>query len=158
MTDNTEKEIDVFNRAVEKYAPKLNDFLSMLQPLAEQEKEEISRCITSSPMDEADEDLIFNPPKRTEIEYIHGIGNDFLILVETLYYSGRHIDDRLIILSNDEEESRKQFLYLCVEIMHEKNFEFGKVPKESNIHDKNALAIFTHLSTAVALLNNPHYP
>ena len=153
MTNHSEMEINIFKNAVDRYAQELQDLLSILKPLAQQENAENDERITSSPMDETDEELIFNPQMGTEIEYIRGIGDDFLILVETLYYSGRHIDDRLIMLSNDAEERRKQFLSLCMEIMRDKNFEFGKEPKESNIHDKNAFAIYTHLSTAVALLH-----
>lgn len=94
-----------------------------------------------------------------EVEDDHGwiyenSGDDFKILVESLYHSGRSVQERLINLSSNPAERSKEFVSCCLDLMKAEGMAFGKPVKtyQTNVFSKSADSIFENISKAISLL------
>lgn len=155
VINHTDKEMEDFVRAVETNLPKLRELVVILLPLAEKEKSKKEGRIKSQLFQVIEGKAVFSPPKRPDIKYIFNNGNDFLIIVEVLCYCGRHIISREVNVSKNTEESKKEFICVCIDEMHRNNFEFGKEPEENNINidSKSSSAILKYLTLSLQLLS-----
>lgn len=151
--NHTDQEMADFMQILEQYKPKFMELLSILEPM-DQEEEDEGKLKIKSLFSESDEGTLFTPPVRPDLDLIFSNGDDFLMLVETLYYCGRHIQEHLVTLSQKPEEAKQELICVCIDQMHYDNFEFGKTPEESNINidSKSPSAILQHISTSLNLL------
>lgn len=147
----TDEEIDGFRAYIDPYIPKFKDLLAILKPLSEKEyKDEFEAKSLFS--DNFEKDLEEEPSPH--IEFIFNNGDDFLMLVETFYNSGRLVLERQVKLSKNPEESQREFISECIKVMKWKGFVAGKAPNKSsiNIHCKVPSSILRSLTKSLELL------
>lgn len=156
IINHTDKEISDFINAVNVHKPGFDRLLEILVPMAETEMQEFEAGITGRALFSTaiEDDSAFYPPERPDIEYIFYNGDDFLILVNTLFYCGRHISEHLVTLSKNRAERIKEFACLCLDEMERNAFAFGNTPRKSNIniHSKGPLTILDKLRRALDIL------
>ena len=83
-------------------------------------------------------------------------GDDFKILVESLFYSGRHVRERLANLANSPADRQKEFVTLCIEHLKREGMQFGSpvYSHQTNVSSKSADAIKDNINMAVSLLSS----
>lgn len=84
-------------------------------------------------------------------------GDDFIILVETLFYTARGVRAHQINLTSNPSERSMEFVTRCIDTMKGAGMLFGKPVdiSQTNVFSKSAEAIFENITTAVSLLPTP---
>lgn len=160
----TEEEIADFINHFNALKPILNQYISALdneiqRDMAEEESDKpaFERLMTAI-RDNRDKALRRQKGEVVADDY-HGIyensGDDFKILVESLYYSGRHVRERQINLAKNPEERHKEFVSCCIKHLKYEGMKFGKEVRvcQTNVFSKSASAIKKNISLAISLLS-----
>ena len=89
-----------------------------------------------------------------QMKLLSGCTDDEIIMLDTLYYTGRSISARELNLPKNPHEAKTDAVKLCIINMMRDNLEFGK-PKnrEINVWSKMASSIIKYVSEAMRVID-----
>ena len=127
---------------------KVIDFILTMQSLAVEEEAE-STCDVL--------EMLKKPSKK--MAYMLGCSNDEIIMLDTLYYTGRMINCEELRLPKNPHEAKVDAIKMCIINLEDDSLEFGKAHEEwqINIWSKSCKTLAKHISSAIAIIdwNNP---
>lgn len=121
------------------------DFIQTMQSLAVEEEVE-STCDVL--------EMLKKPSKK--MAYMLSCSNDEIIMLDTLYYTGRMINCEELRLPKNPYEARMDTMKMCIINLEDDSLEFGKAYEEwqINIWSKSCEALSKHVSSAVATIDS----
>ena len=139
----TLEEVSNYLEVFTQYKVEIDGFLSLL----EKEKE-----FTISFSDS--EFLSINEEISQVDKFLQDCASDLLILLNTLFYGGRAVNERSVQLSTSPIRKQEEFIHLCNEISKKDGLSFGTPPQEHqiNIKGKQPSALIAGISTSISIL------
>ena len=117
----TQGEVDELLGIYKRYQDKIDKFLSLLREDIDCNPEEASYAVS---LVEDFEDLLTQSEPSYQ-SFLRGCEPDMLILLETLYYVGRSINNREVRLATLHAQRLKEFVQLCKEHLKADSLSFG---------------------------------
>ena len=144
----TLEEVSNYLEVFTQYKVEIDGFLSLL----EKEKEEEFKGFTISFSDS--EFLSINEEISQVDKFLQDCASDLLILLNTLFYGGRAVNERSVQLSTSPIRKQEEFIHLCNEISKKDGLSFGTPPQEHqiNIKGKQPSALIAGISTSISIL------
>lgn len=139
--------IDGFMKIYEAIRPKV---LSLLEELRSSEKDVSNGKVWLSLSD-----IEYAEPGSDKLtRLLRSCTDDELIMLDTLYYTGRAIVSGGLTLPTDPQEARIDAVKLCILNMERDGLEFGKPKNDQiNIFEKSESAIIRYIGTAVKVID-----
>ena len=146
----TQEEVSKYLEVFTQYKVEIDGFLSLLEK--EKEKEEEFKGFTISFSDS--EFLSINEEISQVEKFLQDCASDLLILLNTLFYGGRAVNERSVQLSTSPIRKQEEFIHLCNEISKKDGLSFGTPPQEHqiNIKGKQPSALIAAISTSISIL------
>ena len=146
----TLEEVSNYLEVFTQYKVEIDGFLSLLEK--EKEKEEEFKGFTISFSDS--EFLSINEEISQVDKFLQDCASDLLILLNTLFYGGRAVNERSVQLSTSPIRKQEEFIHLCNEISKKDGLSFGTPPQEHqiNIKGKQPSALIAGISTSISIL------
>lgn len=144
----SDEDMEAYLKMIEKYRSKIGEFLSLLS--VECGKESVKMASKGLNVWSIPEPQ--NPLKAFFVE----CDSDLLIVLESLFYSGRAVNSCEVRLSIDPICARREFVKLCYNRLECDGLRFGEGFDEYqiNIRSKSADAILKAISTSLAILSD----
>ena len=148
----TLEEVSNYLEVFTQYKVEIDGFLSLLEKEKEKEKEEEFKGFTISFSDS--EFLSINEEISQVDKFLQDCASDLLILLNTLFYGGRAVNERSVQLSTSPIRKQEEFIHLCNEISKKDGLSFGTPPQEHqiNIKGKQPSALIAGISTSISIL------
>ena len=89
-----------------------------------------------------------------ESAYLETLSPNEIIIIETLYYIGRHLNEDLIHLSKNKDEGKKDFIIMCLRHMELNGLKFDSEINETmiNFPNKSTDSIVENLNKSIEIL------
>lgn len=142
--DVAPERIELFEKKYDALRKRVIDCIQTMQSLAV--KEETESII----------DVMESLKKPSEkMAYMSSLSNDEIIMLDTLYYTGRMINCKELRLPMNPHEARIDAIKMCILNMEDDGLEFGKAYKigRINIIWKSCAALYKNISSAVATID-----
>lgn len=140
----SDEDVEAYLKMIEKYRSKIDEFLSLLSvesiKMASKELNVKSILETKDPL----------------CEFFAECDSDLLIILESLFYSGRAVNSCEVRLSVDPICARREFVKFCYNRLECDGLRFGEGFDEYqiNIRSKSASAVLKAISTSLAILSD----
>lgn len=143
----TPEEVSNYLEVFTQYKVEIDGFLSLLEKEKEKEKE---FTISFSDL----EPPLINEKISQVDKFLQDCASDLLILLNTLFYGGRAVNERSVQLSTSPIRKQEEFIHLCNEISKKDGLSFGTPPQEHqiNIKGKQPSALIAAISTSISIL------
>ena len=159
----SEKEMADFLSHYKELKPLLKRYISAIDEEIKREKEDdetgksVHERLLAHIRDNREKNLRRQQGEEVPDDYqwlYENSGDDFKILVETLFYSGRHVRERLANLALSPNDRQKEFVSLCILQLKREGMQFGSPVYEyqTNVFSKSADAIKQNINIAISLL------
>ena len=143
----SEEELNAFLDIVEIYRVQIDEFVLLLKSEMDNPKvEENHVCDFWT--------LLGDENSSSSRLFLKKCHSDLLILLDTLFYAGRSINDHCVRLSQSPEKRKREFVRLCDDNMRHERLYFGQNPsvEQINIQNKVPAAILRALETSLLSL------
>ena len=142
------EELNEYLEIIEKYRPKIMDFLQLLRTDADKELNEGFKAHDFF-------SFLENHEPSEKDKFLDNCESDLLILLDNLFYAGRTVYSCEIRLSTSDVTKQKEFVKFCYQLLDSNGLHFGIKPHEGqiNIEGKTSSALFNGISTALSIID-----
>ena len=131
---------------------KVEEYIRLIEPFVEKENDIIMHSlddfINKKPFQKGEKGY------KASLDYMNTLSPNEIIIIETLYYTGRHLNEELIHLSINKDEGKKEFIKMCLYHMKLNGLKFDSEIDETKINafGKASYSIVQNLNKAIEIL------
>jgi hypothetical protein len=113
------------------FKSKVEEYIRLIEPFVEKKN-----SIITYGFDEIIDKVSFEEIYK-ESAFLETLSPNEIIIIETLYYIGRHLNEDLIHLSKNKDEGKKDFIIMCLRHMELNGLKFDSEINETMINFPN---------------------